>query len=313
MITLGGVNQISRYYGGKAFDPAFLELAQEHFLLWMVREGLFANGAEDVVFKGGTALRKFRLALRGRFSTDLDFAIARAEYAEHVLLSLDEGFEIEGVSFSAPPGAIDWGALKARWVATNDLATSVESKLDFSLRATLLPPEIPTSRAAIPGVARDFLGFDPPLVPLMALPENLAEKLARFRRLIFARDLYDLWKLGPLARDQMDLIRTIVGFKVYFDIIEEGQTGTRPFRGGVEFQARRGDEVVDPHDLGLVMGEPASIPDMLATVQAVFGAMGAPSGAVDERVARIDPTDAYWVRQQYERLREEFRAATAPG
>lgn len=98
MITLGGVNQISRYYGGRAFDQAFLELAQEHFLLWMVREGLFANGPEDVVFKGGTALRKFRLALRGRFSTDLDFAIARAEYAEHVLLSLDEGFEIEGVS-----------------------------------------------------------------------------------------------------------------------------------------------------------------------------------------------------------------------
>lgn len=52
---------------------------------------------------------------------------------------------------------------------------------------------------------------------------------------------------------------------------------------------------------------------MLATVQAVFGAMGAPSGAVDERVARIDPTDAYWVGQQYERLREEFRAATAAG
>ncbi len=77
MITLGCVNQISRYYGGRAFDQPILELAQEHFLLWMVREGLFANGPEDVVFKGGTALRKFRLALRGRFSTDLDFAVAR--------------------------------------------------------------------------------------------------------------------------------------------------------------------------------------------------------------------------------------------
>lgn len=52
MITLGGVNQISRYCGGRAFDQAFLELAQEHFLLCMVREGLFANGSEDVVFKG---------------------------------------------------------------------------------------------------------------------------------------------------------------------------------------------------------------------------------------------------------------------
>lgn len=147
----------------------------------------------------------------------------------------------------------------------------------------------------------------------MALSENLAEKLARFRRLIFARDLYDLWKLGPLVRDQLDLIRMIVGFKVYFDIIEEGQAGARPFRGGVEFQARRADDVVDPDDLGLVMGEPGSIPDMLATVHGIFGGMGAPAGVVDERVARIDPADAYWVRQQHERLRKEFRAATAAG
>lgn len=84
-----------------------------------------------------------------------------------------------------------------------------------------------------------------------------------------------------------------------------------PRGAGVEFQARRADEVVDPDDLGLVMGEPASIPDMLATIHGVFGVMGVPSGAVDERVARIDPTDAYWVRQQYERSRREFRAAAA--
>lgn len=74
MITEGQLRLISRYYAGQGRPFAFLELAQEHFLLWMFREGIFDGGPEDVVFKGGTAIRKFRLGKRGRFSTDLDFA-----------------------------------------------------------------------------------------------------------------------------------------------------------------------------------------------------------------------------------------------
>ena len=42
--------------------------------------GLFERG---LVFKGGTALRKFRAGNAGRFSTDLDFAAPDEEAALH--------------------------------------------------------------------------------------------------------------------------------------------------------------------------------------------------------------------------------------
>jgi predicted nucleotidyltransferase component of viral defense system len=64
----------------------------------MVREGLLDIGPEDVVFKGGTAIRKYRLGLRDRFSTDLDFAIADGAFADHIPVSLDRSdIELEGV------------------------------------------------------------------------------------------------------------------------------------------------------------------------------------------------------------------------
>ena len=84
MITEGQLRLISSYYAGRGREFAFLELAQEHLLEWMAREGLFAGDPDDVVFKGGTAIRKFRLGKRGRFSTDLDFAVAQDAFGEHV-------------------------------------------------------------------------------------------------------------------------------------------------------------------------------------------------------------------------------------
>lgn len=60
----------------------------------MAAEGLFA-GDHPLIFKGGTALRKFKFGLAGRFSTDLDFAAESVDYPEHVLDSLEEGFSFE--------------------------------------------------------------------------------------------------------------------------------------------------------------------------------------------------------------------------
>lgn len=67
---------LARHYqgvkGGR--DAAILDIAQDHALYVLHQAGLFKEG---LVFKGGTALRKFRAGNAGRFSTDLDFA-ARA-------------------------------------------------------------------------------------------------------------------------------------------------------------------------------------------------------------------------------------------
>jgi Nucleotidyl transferase AbiEii toxin, Type IV TA system len=81
MIREAAIPELNGRYRGRARDLAYLELVQEHFLHWMLRQGLF----DACVFKGGTALRKFVLGLGGRFSTDLDFGSRRIDRcrAEH--------------------------------------------------------------------------------------------------------------------------------------------------------------------------------------------------------------------------------------
>jgi len=71
-------------------------------------------------------------------------------------------------------------------------------RLDFSTRSLMLPP-VARPRSALPGVSAADLGFSPLLVPLADLRETMAEKLARLRRVLFARDVYDVGHLIPLA------------------------------------------------------------------------------------------------------------------
>ncbi len=311
MITEAQLRAISQRYSGQGVRFAFLELAQEHLLHWMVQEGMFDGTPEDVVFKGGTAIRKFRLGMRGRFSTDLDFAISDDAYASHVLLSLQEGLvDVEGVTFRATD--VDVPAAKGRWIATvAGIGDTIEAKIEFTRRATMLPPTIPTERAPIPGISPELLGFELPMVPLMRLEENLAEKLARFRRVIRSRDLYDLSALGREVRDQLPLIRQILCFKVYFDIVRDGRASAVPFLAGPEFAGRTEPEIVDPDDLGLIMGGGVDYGAMLGTVGAMFGPMGPPAGDLEERLAAVNPADLWWAEQQYETLRAIHRSDQA--
>ena len=89
---------LARHYqgvrGGR--DAALLDIAQDHVLYLLHQAGAFDAG---LVFKGGTALRKFRAGSAGRFSTDLDFAAPSEELALSVLAALD-GVEIDGFSFA---------------------------------------------------------------------------------------------------------------------------------------------------------------------------------------------------------------------
>ncbi len=89
---------LARHYqgvkGGR--DAALLDIAQDHALHLLHEAGLFDRA---LVFKGGTALRKFRAGSAGRFSTDLDFAAPGEELALTALQALD-GVEIDGFSFA---------------------------------------------------------------------------------------------------------------------------------------------------------------------------------------------------------------------
>ncbi len=155
MIPLAAINQLAAVYRGRGRNEAYLEFAQEHFLDWLRQERLFED--ETLVLKGGTAIRKFVLGNDGRFSTDLDFAVADPVYADHILERLGQRVAHEGVTFVLDKH--DAGARKGTWHAeTAEHGSSLPASLDFSARALLLPATHP-ERATIPGIDRRFLGF----------------------------------------------------------------------------------------------------------------------------------------------------------
>jgi predicted nucleotidyltransferase component of viral defense system len=90
----------ARHYQGVrgARDAAMLDIAQDHALYHLSEAGLFGRG---LVFKGGTALRKYRAGNAGRFSTDLDFAAPDPDLALDVLNALD-GAQVRGFRSSLP-------------------------------------------------------------------------------------------------------------------------------------------------------------------------------------------------------------------
>jgi predicted nucleotidyltransferase component of viral defense system len=306
MIYERAITLLSGRYGGRAAPQAYLEFAQEHFLAWMAAEGLF-SGDHPLVFKGGTALRKFKFGLAGRFSTDLDFAAESVDYSEHVLDCLEGGFSFEDVAFRLTD--LDRPALKGTWRAqaagiTNE---TIDAKLDFSSRHTLYPPEH-RHRSEIPGIERRFLGFDPVDPPLMPILENVSEKLARFRRVILGRDLYDLAQLAPEMRTRLPALRESLMFKVFFDMVEDGQSGSKPFLAGAEYSNRRAAQVVGFDDLGVLSGQPQDCAALLATIAGTYGAMGPPTGTVEIRLAEASKGDLFWAQQVYESRRKELRA-----
>jgi hypothetical protein len=305
MIYERAITLLSGRYGGRAAPQAYLEFAQEHFLAWMAAEGLF-DGDHPLIFKGGTALRKFKFGLAGRFSTDLDFAAESVDYPEHVLDSLAEGFSFEGVTFHLTN--LDRPALKGTWRAQADgiAGETIDARLDFSSRPTLYPAER-RPRSDIPGVERRYLGFDPINPPLMTLLENVSEKLARFRRQIVGRDVYDLARLAPELRPHLPALREAVIFKVFFDLVEDGQTGRKPFRAGPEYVGRTASQVIGFDDLGVLSGEPLDCSALLAMIGSTHGAMGEPIGAVETRLGQASGGDRFWAHQIYASRRAELR------
>ena len=79
------------------YGAALLDVAQDHVLWMLDQQGLFESG--ELVFKGGTSLRKCRLGNAGRFSTDLDFACADGGDRAGRLRAID-GQSVGGFAFS---------------------------------------------------------------------------------------------------------------------------------------------------------------------------------------------------------------------
>lgn len=253
---------VARHAAGRsdAYDAALLDVAQDHLLFLLAEAVNFGDGR--LVFKGGTSLRKCRLGNAGRFSTDLDFTAPDEDVVVEVCGLIDEarvgGFEF-GIVSTRGDGR-HWG-LKVSHTELGEprIAASVE----FARRPLALPPE-PLPFVPLP-IHRAY-GFPLPTLPVVAEAEACAEKLARYRRVAFARDLYDLNHFAARSFDE-PLVRRLWVLKVWADVIDD-RRGNRPLRPE-DILALRSEQDFEPDSIG-ILTRPVDIPDWEARVRRRF-------------------------------------------
>ena len=248
---------LARHYqgvrGGR--DAAILDIAQDHALYLLHRAGAFEAG---LVFKGGTALRKFRAGSAGRFSTDLDFAAPSEELALSVLAALD-GVEVDGFSF-AIANLGDDGRRGDLVVDTPFGRPQLGAKVELARHALSLAPEI-LRPIAMP--IHDRYDFAVPPTPVVRVEEAIAEKLARYRRVSLARDLYDLQWFGTTGAFDAALVRRLWVLKTYRDVVVDGR-GNKPI-DPAEVLRTRPASGFRPEDIGYLT-QPVRIDEWINVV-----------------------------------------------
>lgn len=249
---------VARHYqgvkGGR--DAALLDIAQDFALHHLHAQGLFAR---DLVFKGGTALRKFRAGSAGRFSTDLDFSAPDEDVALDVLQALD-GVEVDGFRFAITNMGDDGRRGDLR-VETPFGTPEIGAKVELSRHGLSLPAEV---IEPVPQVVHGRYGLALPALPVVRMEEAIAEKLARYRRVSLARDLYDLaWFAEAGALDD-PLIRQLWVLKAYRDVVVDGR-GIKPL-DPEEILADREVADFDREDIGYLT-KPVDMPKWISQVQ----------------------------------------------
>ena len=71
----------------------------------------------------------------------------------------------------------------------------------------------------------DRYDFAVPQTPVVRVEEAIAEKLARYRRVSLARDLYDLQWFGSTGAFDQALVRRLWVLKTYRDVVVDGRGG----------------------------------------------------------------------------------------
>lgn len=262
------------------YGAALLDVAQDH-LLWMLdQQGLFESG--ELVFKGGTSLRKCRLGNARRFSTDLDFACPDEGTVLDVCASID-GQSVGGFSFTLGEPSDDgrhWDMrIEHAELGTPDVGASVE----FARRPLALAPE--RLHFIKLRVHRSY-GFDLPTLPVIAEAEACAEKLARYRRVALGRDLYDLDQFAGRHIDEA-VVRRLWVLKVWGDVVDDGR-GNPPVNPDDILQPRR-ERDFSPDSLGKLT-HPVDIAAWEGHVRARFAFL-ADLDDDERRWARCDARD----------------------
>lgn len=265
------VGYLTRHYQGRSGgrDPALLDIAQDHALIALHAEGLFDLG---LTLKGGTAMRKFRAGNDGRFSTDLDFACDDSDLPGMVIEALSAS-TVGDFNFVVTPENETKATLHVQHPTLGTV--TIPAKLDFSIR----PSWLPTNRLALVHLPiHDVYEAEVPPTPTACVEEAIAEKLARFRRVGLARDLYDLSWYSRTVFDEA-LVRRVWILKSYFDVVTDG-LGTRPIDPDDVLKLRE-PNTFESKRIGLPT-TPVDIPGWLRTVQSRFAFLASVSS--EERI-----------------------------
>jgi hypothetical protein len=185
------IEDVTRFYpmAQRNYDirvGAVLDIAFDYLLCGLSEAGVYRG--LNLTFKGGTALRKYHLGHKSRFSFDLDFDVEPG--AESLILEVIEQTKLPGFAFSISERRGHFLLNVFSDLLDHGRETA---KIDFSTRGVWLRPEW---RDPVGHPFHAMYPFKPPVVPVMNLTENLAEKLARWERVDTVRDLFDLAALG---------------------------------------------------------------------------------------------------------------------
>lgn len=285
MINEGFFRRHTQAYGGNR-EIALLDVAQEYVLEYLRREGAF-DGL--LVFKGGTALRKFVFGAEGRFSVDLDFAVLGDDPADADLtLDLLDGAEFAGVRI---------GLERRRGPAA-------QLRLDTTLGPVIEPAAVSIRLQCpwLPAPRRDPMPFEfldrglradfarAPL-PVLDPREIAAEKIAAFWRRRKARDMYDLEHLGRVLQADFDGpgIAALAALKIYFDIVDEGLG--RPPGSLAEVFGRESSEVTGADDLGHFRATTTDVGRLLSQCSRRYAALAELGGETARLATTGSPRD----------------------
>lgn len=284
---------ISRHGAGRSdtYDAALLDVAQDH-LLWLLNElGLFED--TDLIFKGGTSLRKCRLGGAGRFSTDLDFTCPSDDTVLEVCDAINRA-SVSGFQFSLEPTRGDG----RHWNLNVEHASlgrpNIPSSVEFARRPLVLEAEV-LSFVEIP--VHKAYEVRLPALPVIAEAEACAEKAARYRRTALGRDVYDLAKFAQRPIDEA-LVRRLWVLKVWGDVIDDNR-GSGPLDPEDILRERR-ERDFEPESIGKLT-QPVDLVGWERVVRRRFAFL-----------ADLDENESRWAACD-PRHRNEVEAALASG
>ncbi|HIH22274.1 TPA: nucleotidyl transferase AbiEii/AbiGii toxin family protein [Candidatus Micrarchaeota archaeon] len=175
---------------------------EQHYMQTITLFGIYSYIANELVFKGGTAL--FFFYGLDRFSEDLDFTLTNEFEEEKLLESIKDTFGLLAIEMELKEVKSIAGKnykIKAKGPAyTNEASISIVNVEISDRKDVVLNPEI---KQHVP-VYEDIKPF---FVPIMSAGEILAEKVRAIMNRNKARDVYDLaFLLRKGAKFDIELI-----------------------------------------------------------------------------------------------------------